>query len=214
MARLTPIRSLPIRSLRWIRSNAQLARLPQSNSGMGKKSKLSPVGRLKPRVGRRSLRVVIETPKGSRNKFDFDPKLQLFALSAVLPVGESFPFDFGFIPGTKGADGDPLDVMLLMDEPAFPGCVIEARLVGVIEASQSDNGKKLRNDRLIAVSNESHLHRPIKTIKDIDARLLSEIEEFFIAYDTMKGERFKPLGRYGPARALALVRRGQKAAAT
>jgi inorganic pyrophosphatase len=180
---------------------------------VGKKSKLSAVGRLKSRVGRRSLRVVIETPKGSRNKFDFDPGLQLSTLSAVLPVGESFPFDFGFIPGTKGADGDPLDVMLLMDEPAFPGCVIEARLVGVIEATQTDNGKKLRNDRLIAVSKESHLHRPVKTIKDIDSRLLAEIEEFFIAYNTMKGETFKALGRFGPGRAQALVRRGLKAAA-
>jgi inorganic pyrophosphatase len=179
---------------------------------MGKRSKLSPVGRLKPRVDRHSLRAVIETPKGSRNKFDFDPKLQLFKLSTVLPVGESFPFDFGFIPGTKGADGDPLDVMLLMDEPAFPGCVIEVRLIGVIEATQTDRGKKLRNDRLIAVSKESHLHRPVKTIKDIDSRLLAEIEEFFIAYNTMKGEKFKPLDHFGPKRAMALVRRGQKAA--
>jgi len=179
---------------------------------MGKKAKLSPVGRLKPQIQKTSLRVVIETPKGSRNKFDFDPKLQLFTLSAVLPVGESFPFDFGFIPGTLGEDGDPLDVMILMDEPAFPGCVIEARLIGVIEAKQTDDGKTLRNDRLIAVSKESHLHRAVHSIKEIDARLLDEIEEFFISYNTMKGEKFKPLGRFGPARASALVRRGRKAA--
>lgn len=179
---------------------------------MGKKTKLSPVGRLKPHIDKASLRVVIETPKGSRNKFDFDPKLQLFALSAVLPVGESFPFDFGFIPGTKGADGDPLDVLILMDEPAFPGCVIDARLIGVIEAKQTDDGKKVRNDRLIAVSKESHLHRRIKAVKDIDGRLLSEIEHFFVSYNTMKGETFEPLGRFGPARARALVQRGLKAA--
>jgi inorganic pyrophosphatase len=182
---------------------------------MGKKAKLSPVGRLKPRIAGSSVRVVIETPKGSRNKFDFDPKLQLFTLSAVLPVGESFPFDFGFIPGTLGEDGDPLDVMILMDEPAFPGCVIDARLIGVIEARQTDGGKSktLRNDRLIAVSKESHLHRHIESIKDIDSRLLAEIEEFFVAYNKMKGEKFTPLGRHGPERAGALVRRGRKAAA-
>ena len=102
--------------------------------------------------------------------------------------------------------------MILMDEPAFPGCVIEARLIGVIEAKQTDDGKTLRNDRLIAVSKESHLHRAVHSIKDIDARLLDEIEEFFISYNTMKGEEFKPLGRFGPARAIALVRRGRKAA--
>jgi inorganic pyrophosphatase len=179
---------------------------------MGKKAKLSPVGRLKPKIRKTSLQVVIETPKGSRNKFDFDPKLQLFTLSAVLPVGESFPFDFGFIPGTMGEDGDPLDVMILMDEPAFPGCVIEARLIGVIEARQTDDGKTLRNDRLIAVSKESHLHRRVHSIKDIDSTLLAEIEEFFVSYNTMKGEKFKPLGRFGPERASALVRRGRKAA--
>ena len=155
--------------------------------------------------------MVIETPKGNRNKFSFDPGLQLFTLSAVLPVGESFPFDFGFIPGTKAADGDPLDVMLLMDEPAFTGCVIDARLIGVIEATQTDGTKKFRNDRLIGVSNESHLHRHIKSIKDIDSRLLEEIEGFFVAYNTIKGEKFKPLGRFGPSRALALAKRGLKA---
>ena len=171
----------------------------------------SPIGRLKPHVRGKSLRVVIETPKGSRNKFDFDPSLQVFTLSAVLPVGESFPFDFGFIPGTRGEDGDPLDVMLLMDEPAFPGCAIQARLIGVIEATQTDGRKRIRNDRLIAVSEESHLHRHVKTLGDIDGRLLSEIEEFFVAYNTMKGEKFKPIGRHGPKRAEALVRKGLKA---
>jgi inorganic pyrophosphatase len=180
---------------------------------VGKKSReRSPLGRLKPRIRAQSMRVVVETPKGSRNKFDFDSSLQLFTLSAVLPVGESFPFDFGFIPGTKGADGDPLDVMLLMDEPAFSGCVIEARLIGVIEATQTDGKKTLRNDRLIGVCRESHLHRHVKSIKDIDSRLLDEIEEFFVAYNTMKGEKFKAIGRFGPRRASALVRKGKQAA--
>lgn len=177
------------------------------------KTKRSPIGRLTPRIRGKSLRVVVETPKGTRNKFDFDPRLQLFKLGAVLPVGESFPFDFGFVPKTMGGDGDPLDVLILMDEPAFPGCVVDVRLVGVIEASQTDGKSRYRNDRLVAVATESHLHRHIKTLRDIDSRLIDEIEEFFRAYNEMKGEKFKPLGRFGPKRAGALLAKGLRAAA-
>src|ERR1700722_6267161 len=79
---------------------------------------------------KKSLRVVIETPKGSRNKFKYDDKLGTYALSTVLGEGMVFPYDFGFVPQTQAEDGDPLDVLLLMDEPAFPGCVVEARIVG------------------------------------------------------------------------------------
>src|SRR5690349_21240815 len=82
--------------------------------------------------------VIIETPKGSHNKYDFDPKLGLFALGGVLPEGMSFPYDFGFIPSTLGEDGDPLDVLLLMDEPAFTGCLVRSRLIGVIAAKQTE----------------------------------------------------------------------------
>src|SRR5690348_7042755 len=81
-------------------------------------------------------RVVIETPKGSHNKYNFDEELGLFVLGGVLPEGMSFPYDFGFLPGTLGEDGDPLDVLLLMDQPAFSGCVVPSRLIGVIEAEQ------------------------------------------------------------------------------
>ncbi len=81
--------------------------------------------------------VIIETPKGSRNKYKFGEKRKVFALSGVLPVGQSFPFDFGYLPSTQGEDDDPLDVLLLMDEPAFAGCLTPGRLLGVIEAEQT-----------------------------------------------------------------------------
>jgi inorganic pyrophosphatase len=98
------------------------------------------------------LRVIIETPQGSRNKFDYDAELGLFKLGGVLPAGAVFPFDFGFVPSTTGGDGDPLDVLVLMDEAAFAGCLVEARLIGVIEAKQTErDGKTTRNDRLVAV---------------------------------------------------------------
>jgi inorganic pyrophosphatase len=88
--------------------------------------------RLSSRGGGRELRVVIETPKGSRNKYAFNPDLGVFELRKVLPAGMVFPYDFGFVPRTRAGDGDPLDVLVLMDEPAFPGCVLGCRLVGVI----------------------------------------------------------------------------------
>ncbi|MEA2542944.1 MAG: inorganic pyrophosphatase, partial [Acidobacteriaceae bacterium] len=82
------------------------------------------------------LQVIVETPKGYRNKFAFDPDQGIFTLKKVLPAGMVFPYDFGFLPRTRALDGDPIDVLLLMDEPAFPGCVFRARLIGVIEGEQ------------------------------------------------------------------------------
>ena len=99
------------------------------------------------------VQVVIETPKGSRNKFAFDTDQHVFVLKKVLPEGMVFPHAFGFIPHTKAEDGDPTDILVLMDEPSFVGCVVPSRLVGVMEAEQTEDGKTQRNDRLIAVSN-------------------------------------------------------------
>src|ERR1700761_9486676 len=95
----------------------------------------------------KTCRVIIETPKGRRNKFDYDPHLEAFTLGGLLAEGLSFPFDFGFIPSTKAADGDALDVMVLMDEPAHVGCVLDVRLIGIIEAEQSDGKATIENDR-------------------------------------------------------------------
>src|ERR1700752_3755547 len=94
-------------------------------------------------------RAIIETPKGFRNKFDYDPDSGLFMLGGLLPEGMMFPFDFGFIPSTLGEDGDPVDVMILMDAPAHVGCLIDVRIIGVIKAKQIDNGKTESNDRLL-----------------------------------------------------------------
>ena len=105
---------------------------------MSKKNGLADPTRLKPfdASDKQLLRVVIETPKGSRNKFAFDPKQHVFELKKVLPAGMMFPYDFGFVPSTEADDGDPVDVLVLMDEPAFPGCVLTCRAVGVIEGEQ------------------------------------------------------------------------------
>jgi inorganic pyrophosphatase len=157
------------------------------------------------------LNVIIETPKGSRNKFNYDEEYLLFKLGGVLPAGAVFPFDFGFIPSTLGGDGDPLDVLLLMDEPAFPGCLVPARLIAVIEAEQTErDGEQTRNDRLIAVAADSHTHRKVRTLADLSPDLLDEIEHFFISYNQIKGKEFKPLGRFGPIKAARLIEEGTR----
>ena len=157
------------------------------------------------------LNVIIETPKGSRNKFNYDEGTGLFKLGGVLPAGASFPFDFGFVPSTLGGDGDPLDVLVLMDEPAFAGCLVRVRLVGVIEAEQTErDGETTRNDRLIGVAAESRLHKSVRTLNALGDALLDEIEHFFVSYNDFKGKRFNPLGRFGPRKAAALVEEGMK----
>src|ERR1051325_1025705 len=98
-----------------------------------------------------TCRAIIETPKGYRNKFRYDPGTGLFMLGGLLPEGMMFPFDFGFIPSTLGEDGDPLDILVLMDAPAHVGCLIEVRIIGIIQAEQIQKGKTESNDRLLGV---------------------------------------------------------------
>ncbi|MFL6540762.1 MAG: inorganic diphosphatase [Chthoniobacterales bacterium] len=157
-----------------------------------------------------NLLVIVDTPKGSRNKFAWDEKRRLFELTGILPAGAVFPYDFGFIPKTRGGDGDPLDVLILMDEPAFTGCLVATRLLGVIEAEQTEKGKTQRNDRLIAVSASSRTNGHLKTLGDLNDKLIDEIEHFFISYNAAKGKKFKPLGRFGPERARKLVMKSKR----
>jgi inorganic pyrophosphatase len=161
------------------------------------------------------VRVIIETPKGCRNKYKFDPEMGAFKLGKVLPEGMVFPYDFGFIPGTKADDGDPIDVLLLMDQPAFPGCVIESRLIGVIEAEQSKDGETERNDRLIAVAEENHSYSELRNIDEMNKTLLDEIGQFFANYHKARGSRFKVLDVRGPKQAYQLLKKaaGNKKAA-
>lgn len=157
------------------------------------------------------LNAIIETPKGNRNKFKYDRERRLFKIDKILPAGTVFPFDFGFVPSTQGEDGDPLDVLVLMDEPAFTGCLVPARLVGVIEAEQMENGRSERNDRLICVASASQEHRDIKNLKELSPALLEEIEHFFESYHVVEGTPFQPIGRFGPNRAAKLVDAGVRA---
>ncbi len=154
------------------------------------------------------LTVIIETPKGSQNKYAYEPRFGTFVLDGVLPAGAVFPFDFGFVPSTIGEDGDPLDVLVLMDAAASAGCIVASRLIGVIEAEQTENGKTFRNDRLIAVAAKSITHRSLCDISDVSDDLVGQIEQFFISYNMAKVKTFEPRGRSGRERALALLING------
>jgi inorganic pyrophosphatase len=156
-----------------------------------------------PRVSRSELvHVVVETPGGSRNKFRFDEERGVFALHKMLPIGAAFPFDFGFVPGTRAEDGDPLDVMVLGEEPTFTGCLLTVRLLGSIEADQKERGKVIRNDRLIGVAETPKIHPSARSLDDVPARVIDQIEHFFVAYNRFEGREFVPRRRSRPATAM------------
>jgi inorganic pyrophosphatase len=158
-----------------------------------------------------NLRVVIETPKGSQAKYAYDPECDCFVLKTVMPSGMTFPYDFGFIPSTLGEDGDPVDVLVLMDFPVVPGCILTARLIGVIEAEQKEKGDEaIRNDRLIAVATHARTHDGVRTLKDLRPHLLEEITGFFVDYNRLHDKKFKPIDNGDPQTAWKLVREGQE----
>jgi inorganic pyrophosphatase len=156
------------------------------------------------------LNAIIETPKGARNKFSYDEKLGLFRLKKVLPAGAIFPHHFGFIPHTWAEDDGPLDVLVLMEEPAFPGCLVPSRLLGVIEADQTKKGRVMRNDRFIAVADTMPSLSHYCDISDLEANVIEQIEHFFVSYNAAEGKTFTPLRRSGPAEARKLIKAGEK----
>src|SRR5229473_1549007 len=156
------------------------------------------------------FQVVVETPKGSRNKYAFDPDNRVFELKKLLPAGMAFPYDFGFVPSTRGGDGDPLDVLVLMDEPAFAGCKLTCRIVGVIEGEQRGKKTKDRNDRVVAVESGNHSYAHVKRIDDLGKRFERELEEFFVNYHRLSGKEYRVLGVKGPNQARKLVKSGMR----
>jgi inorganic pyrophosphatase len=158
------------------------------------------------------VRAVIETPKGCRNKYRYVPDCDCFELATTLPEGMAFPFDFGFIPSTLGDDGDPLDVLVLMDSPVFAGCVLHCRLIGVIEAREKERGKRWeQNDRLIAVARHARTHDGVKTLEQLRPHTLDDIKAFFVDYNRLHDKQFQIRSEHGPGRAGKLVKKGVSA---
>ncbi len=161
------------------------------------------------------LQAVIETPRGGVHKYDYNHELDLFELNKTLPVGASFPFDFGFVPNTLGEDGDPLDVLVLLEGKTYPGCLVSCRLLAVLEAEETErDGKKMRNDRIVAVADCSLLYANITALSDLNKNIENGIAAFFVNYNRQAGKLFTPLGWAGPQRARALIEAGMVKAKT
>jgi inorganic pyrophosphatase len=122
----------------------------------------------------------------------------------------AFPYDFGFVPSTKAEDGDPLDVLVLMDEPAFAGCALKCRLIGVIEGEQSNgkrNKKSERNDRLIAIEHANHSWADIRVLSDLGNHFLRELEAFFVDYHKLSDEQYRVISAKGPKAAWKMMKK-------
>jgi inorganic pyrophosphatase len=153
------------------------------------------------------VQVVIDTPKGSRNKYKFDEESGFFRLSRILPAGMSFPYDFGSIPRTRAEDGDALDVLVLTDASLFVSCLVRVHLIGVIRATQTEKRKTIQNDRLLGVI-ETPVNKPeIHTLAEVGSAALRDIEHFFCSYNQAQGRVFRIVGRGGVRAAEGILNR-------
>ncbi len=152
------------------------------------------------------VHAVIETPRGSRAKFSYDPKLETFTLSKSLLTGLTYPYDWGFVPSTKADDGDPIDIMVIHGAATFPGIVLVCRVIGVLQIEQKRKGKGERNDRLFAVPRRSHSEQGLRDVRDIARPLQQELEKFFIATDELEDKKLEIIGWKGPKAALQAIK--------
>ena len=154
------------------------------------------------------VNVLIEIPAGSKNKYEYDKDMQCFALDRVLFSSVQYPYDYGFIPNTLADDGDPLDGMVLMDQPTFPGCVITARPIGMLE--MIDGGD--RDEKLLCVPDSDPRYKTITSLENISAHRLDEIAEFFRSYKNLEKKETEILGWKGLDKVAPLIEECIKAA--
>lgn len=156
-------------------------------------------------INMQTITAMVETPKDSAQKYDYDEKNKWFELKKMLPSGMVFPFDFGFIPGTKGEDGDPLDIVIISEFKSFPGCAMQCRIIGAITAHQTEKNKTIRNDRFIGIPVASHLFAGIQSIHDLPGDVIQQLNNFFINYNQQEGRKFKPLKNINASGAYKLL---------
>ncbi|MDB5128716.1 inorganic diphosphatase [Mucilaginibacter sp.] len=153
------------------------------------------------------ITVIIETPKGSGHKYDYEPELKCFKLKKVLPVGLVFPFDFGFIPGTKGGDGDPLDVIVISEIATFPGCCMDCRVIGAIKVNQTErDGSTMRNDRYFVVPTVSQLFKEVSSLVQLPNGIVNQLESFFKNYNEQAGKKFEVIERVNAEEAYKMIK--------
>ena len=154
-----------------------------------------------------TITAIVETPKGSAQKYDYDKKNNWFKLKKIMPAGMVFPFDFGFIPGTKGEDGDPLDIIIISELKSFPGCAMDCRVIGGIVAEQTEKNKiTVRNDRFLAIPEASQLFSDVESIDDLPGSFIKQLEDFFVNYNDEEGKKFKPLKNIDATEAYKLIK--------
>ncbi|MDR0900232.1 MAG: inorganic diphosphatase [Methanobrevibacter sp.] len=136
------------------------------------------------------INAVIEIPKGSRNKYEYDKDMESFALDRVLYSSVVYPADYGFIPQTIYDDGDPMDIMVLMDQPTFPGCIIASRPIGIMK--MIDGGDK--DYKILAVPVDDPKYNDFNDLNDVPSHILAEIEEFFRTYKNLEGKEVEVNG--------------------
>ena len=153
------------------------------------------------------LRMVVEIPKGSSNKYEYDPELGAFRLDRVLYSPVHYPGDYGFIPGTLASDGDPMDVLALVEEPSFSGCVVEVRPVGVLKMVDQEQ----IDQKIVAVLNRDPRYDQVHTLDQIFPHLRREIEHFFNIYKELEGRETSTLGWGDPIEARTVIGESRRA---
>jgi len=157
-----------------------------------------------------TIDVIVETPKGSKYKYRFDEEEKRFRVKKILPTGLAFPYDFGFLPGTKGDDGDPLDILIISEDSFVPGSIVECQIIGAIKAKQISDEETVRNDRIIGVPVMTMEKDEEVALEDFSKHKLTEIENFFIYYNKMEKKEFKPLGILSAKETWKIVKQGEK----
>ncbi|MGC4056527.1 MAG: inorganic diphosphatase [Chitinophagaceae bacterium] len=141
----------------------------------------------------KTINVCVETPAGSSAKYSFDTATGSFRLKKILAPGLHFPYDFGFIPGTLGEDGDPLDIIVISEAACHPGCEIECRIIGCLPAEQKEEGKdKVRNDRYVGVPVCSKVYADVNELSDLPHYIPHQLDQFFVNYNAAEGREFYP----------------------
>ena len=161
-----------------------------------------------------SLDVMVESPRGATVKFKYDPAARVMTLSRPLPLGLVFPFDWGFVRGTRAEDGDPLDAFILWDASSYPGIVIPCRAIGILNLEQTNtkSGRRERNDRVAVVPLESPRQDAMASALHLPLRVRGEIEAFFLHSGVFEGKDAKVLSGEGPPAALRAVREDSRKA--
>src|SRR5438045_3150770 len=161
-----------------------------------------PTGEKSPEI----VNAIIEIPLQSSNKYEYDKKLHVFRLDRTLHSPVHYPGDYGFIPSTLGLDGDPLDVLVLVEAPSFPGCLMKVRPIGVLR--MIDQGE--RDSKIVAVTHNDPRYEDVTDVKQVYPHVLREIEHFFSIYKELEGKKTEMAGWEDAASAKTVISNCQK----